>query len=597
MMRARRRVASGLVLGAVLLWGGAPSLGAQSATCDLVEAAACIDTALAVPMRDGVVLRADLWRPATGGPFPVLLFRTPYGRSDGAEASGVTRAAVARGYAVVHQDVRGRYGSEGEFDAYRNEGRDGYDTIEWAARQPWSTGAVGTIGLSYPAAVQWLAARERPPALRAMVPAMTYAVPEQFWYAGGVWDGSWLDWTWFNIAPDLRRRLGVPGPATDSAAAEAASRDLTSARRWRPLLTLPDFQGIAPWYYEWMRHPPRDPWWAWAALPTDFGDVRAAVLNVSGWFDEPYGPAGAVTNFVKLTESRGGPAGARLVLGPWQHGVDAIQGGLAGKRDFGPAAAREYAALVLDWMDAHLKQLPTAASLPVEVFVMGANRWRAFPRWPVPGLRPDTLRLAGRADARTIGALRSEAGGPPSAIASDPAHPLTDPFRGAYGAHDYAALAPRPGLVAFETAPFSHPVEIIGEVTAEFAVQASVPDFDLWLQLYDVAPDGTAWNLASPGTGLVRASYRNGGPARELVPEGELVRLRMSQLYTANRFATGHRLRIVLSTAFFPLFSVNPQTGALETESAETRAGVIRIRHDAAAGSWVVLPVVPDAGR
>ncbi|MBK8003205.1 MAG: CocE/NonD family hydrolase [Gemmatimonadetes bacterium] len=331
--------------------------------------------------------------------------------------------------------------------------------------------------------------------------------------------------------------------------------------------------------------------------PPTSGDVQAAVLNVSGWFDEPYGPAGAVTNFVKLTESRGGPAGARLILGPWQHGVDAIQGGLAGKRDFGPAAARDYAALVLDWMDAHLKRLPAAATPPVEVFVMGANRWRAFPRWPVPGLRPDTLRLAGRADARTIGALRREAGGPPSAIASDPARPLTDPFRGAYGAHDYAALAPRPGLVAFETAPFSHPVEIIGEVTAEVAVQASVPDFDLWLQLYDVAPDGTAWNLASPGTGLVRASYRNGGPAREPVPEGELVRLRMSQLYTANRFATGHRLRIVLSTAFFPLFSVNPQTGALETESAETRAGVIRIRHDAEAPSWVVLPVVPDAGR
>ena len=140
-------------------------------------------------------------------------------------------------------------------------------------------------------------------------------------------------------------------------------------------------------------------------------------------------------------------------------------------------------------------------------------------------------------------------------------------------------------------------MEIIGEVTAEFAVQASVPDFDLWLQLYDVAPDGTAWNLASPGTGLVRASYRNGGPSRELVPPGTLVRLRIAELYTANRFAPGHRLRIVLSTAFFPLFSVNPQTGALETESAETRAGVIRIRHDAEAASWVVLPVVPDAGR
>ena len=592
MMQPGRRLASGLVVGAVLSWGGAPSLAAQATGCDVVEAAACIDTAVAVPMRDGVVLRADVWRPGTGGPFPVLIFRTPYGRADAAEASGVTRAAVARGYAVVHQDVRGRHGSEGAFDAYRNEGKDGYDTIEWAARQPWSTGAVGTVGLSYPAAVQWLAAKERPPALRAMVPAMTYAVPEQFWYAGGVWDSSWLDWTWYNIAPDLRRRLGVAGPATDSAAAETAAQGLMAAKRWRPLLTLPDFQGIAPWYYEWMRHPPRDPWWAWAALPADFGDVRAAVLNVSGWFDEPYGPAGAVRNFVKLTESRGGPAGARLILGPWQHGVDAIQEGLAGKRDFGPAAGRDYAALVLDWMDAHLKQQPPAPPAPVEVFVMGANRWWAFPRWPVPGLVPDTLRLAGRADARTFGALARAPGGPPSAIASNPAEPLTDPYGGAYGAHDYATLAPRAGLVAFETAPFARPVEIIGEVTAEFAVQASVPDFDLWLQLYDVAPDGTAWNLASAGTALVRASYRDGGPARRLLNPDEIARIRLNQLLTANRFLPGHRLRIVLSTAFYPLFSLNPQTGEQEFDTDRTRPGLVRVHHSASRPSRIILPVV-----
>ena len=133
--------------------------------------------------------------------------------------------AIARGYAVVVQDVRGRYGSDGEYEPYRHEGRDGYDTIEWAARQPWSNGGVGTFGLSYPGAVQWLAAVERPPPLKAMVPAMTYATPESFWYSGGVWDGSWLDWTWWNIAPDLRRRLGLPGPKTDAEAAAAWERD------------------------------------------------------------------------------------------------------------------------------------------------------------------------------------------------------------------------------------------------------------------------------------------------------------------------------------------------------------------------------------
>ena len=163
-------------------------------------------------MRDGVVLRADVMRPRQGGRFPVLVYRTPYSRGD-ALGSEFVSAAVARGYAVVVQDVRGRYGSEGEFEPYRHEGKDGYDTIEWAARQPWSSGAVGSFGLSYPGAVQWLAAVEQPPSLKAMVPAMTYSTPESFWYSGGVWDGSWLDWTWWNIAPDLRRRLGRSGSA------------------------------------------------------------------------------------------------------------------------------------------------------------------------------------------------------------------------------------------------------------------------------------------------------------------------------------------------------------------------------------------------
>ena len=175
-------------------------------------------------MRDGIVLRADLYRPPGSGRFPVLVHRTPYSRTE-SPPDPLVLAAVRRGYAVVLQDVRGRYGSGGVFEAYRQEGRDGFDTIEWAARQAWSNGAVGTFGLSYPGAVQWLAAVERPPSLKAMVPAMTFSTPENFWYSGGVWDGSWLDWTWLNIAPDLRRRLDVAGPRTDEEAARSWDRD------------------------------------------------------------------------------------------------------------------------------------------------------------------------------------------------------------------------------------------------------------------------------------------------------------------------------------------------------------------------------------
>jgi putative CocE/NonD family hydrolase len=165
---------------------------------------------------------------------------------------------------------------------------------------------------------------------------------------------------------------------------------------------------------------------------------------------------------------------------------------------------------------------------------------------------------------------------------------VTDPFQGRFGAHDYRSLVAGPGVAVFETAPFATPVEIIGRVVAELTASASVPDFDLWVQLYDVAPDGTAWNLSSPGTALQRASYRDGGPERRLVNPGETVRLRMDRLVTANRFLTGHRLRVVITPAFAPLFSVNPQTGAQEFESDSVRVGEIRI-----GASRIILPVVP----
>jgi putative CocE/NonD family hydrolase len=279
-------------------------------------------------------------------------------------------------------------------------------------------------------------------------------------------------------------------------------------------------------------------------------------------------------------------AGDALVLGPWTHGVAAVGRSKAGDRDFGPAAALNYDSLVLAWMDRHVRASGfRLGRAPVRVFVMGANQWRESERWPFHGARPDTLYLV-------RGGLRPGHGHPepfdsaqslPRAIErggrlhSDPAHPVTDPFEGKFGAHDYRALEPGPGVAVFETEPFAQPVEIIGRVVVELSVTATVPDFDLWVQLYDVAPDGTAWNLSTPGTALQRASYRERGPKRKLVKPGETVRLRMDRLVTANRFLQGHRLRVVITPQFYPLFSVNPQTGAQEFESDSVRAGEIRI--------------------
>src|SRR4029077_14662317 len=227
----------------------------------------------AVPMRDGVTLRADILLPAAEGKFPVLIYRTPYNKESALTEPKTFEKAAARGYAVVVQDVRGRYASDGDFLPYQNEGRDGYDTIEWAARQSWSDGNVGTFGLSYPGAVQWLAAVENPPHPKAMVPAMTFSTPRNFFYSGGVFDGSWLGWIWMNIAPDLRKHKNLAGPRTSEEAADTWKREYQRMEAFLPLRDLPHLKDVAAFYYEWLAHPAADPWWDWAELRNKYGKV------------------------------------------------------------------------------------------------------------------------------------------------------------------------------------------------------------------------------------------------------------------------------------------------------------------------------------
>ncbi len=236
-----------------------------------------VEKNLAVPMRDGVLLRADLYRPAGGGRFPTLVYRTPYGKDDlltsGSEPT-LSRAAHA-GYAVVVQDVRGRYNSDGEFHPYQQEGRDGYDTVEWAAAQPWSNGRVGTFGLSYPGAVQWLLAMEAPPHLVAIFPAMTFATARHFFHFGGAWNHDWMRWIALYIAPDVRRRKDLPGARTEEAATKEWDRRKWDWERYQPLLELPLLKEVAPWYYEWLQHPDDGPYW-------EFADVTRAHSRMNG---------------------------------------------------------------------------------------------------------------------------------------------------------------------------------------------------------------------------------------------------------------------------------------------------------------------------
>lgn len=548
-------------------------------------------------MRDGVILRADVLLPSESGRFPTLVYRTPYNKESALREAKTFSKAVARGYAVVVQDVRGRYASDGEFMAYQNERHDGYDTIEWAARQSWSDGNVGTFGLSYPGAVQWLAAIENPPHLKAMVPAMTFSTPRNFFYSGGAFDGSWLDWIWFNIAPDIRRRKDLLGPKTRKEAADAWKEEHQRMQEFLPLRDLPDLKDVAPFYYEWLSHPPADPWWDWAELRNKYDLVHAAVLNLSGWYDEAYGPDGATTNFNGLLAARRADKDprTRTIMGPWTHGGQ--EESRSGEREFGASAAMDYDELILRWMDHYVRGIDNGVDREkrVRLFVMGDNIWRDEDSWPLKRARSESFYLSSKSANDRTGSL--ERSGPKKTSAnsnfrSDPARPLTDPYPG-YGAHDYRSLAGRKDVLVFDSDPLPADMEVTGPVRAEVYLSAGCSNVDLWVRLLDVAADGTALNLMSPGLDVLRASYRKESLQPDFLEPGSIIRLDLNRMLTSNTFLAGHRIRVQISGAFFPHFSRNLQTGTSEITSSRAFPCMVRIYHGAKHPSRVVLPVIP----
>ena len=597
MTTLRKFVAFG-ALAALGVCAGWMAAGVQEKATETTPGTRLVD--VAVPMRDGVILRADVWLPKAQGRFPTLVYRTPYGKQFAAKEWTTFDKAVAHGYAVAIQDVRGRYASDGEFVPYQNEGKDGYDTIEWAAKQAWSDGNVGTFGLSYPGAVQWLAAVETPPHLKAMVPAMTFSTPRNFFYSGGLFDGSWLEWTWMNIAPDSRKRKDLAGPKTYAEARTTWKAEHERIEGFLPLMNLPDLKEAAPFYYQWLAHPPADEWWDWAELRNKYDRVHCAVLNFSGWYDEAYGPDGATTNFNGLLSARKDwkDTATRTIIGPWTHGGADEQ--KSGERAFGPTAPVDYDGLILRWMDHYVRgdENGVEKDAPVRIFVMGKNEWRDEKAWPIGRAEERSYYLAaesgtartGTLSQRTI-ATKSTA----STLASDPAHPVTDTYT-AYGAHDYRDLAGRKDVLVFDTEAMREDTEVTGPIRAEMYVSADVRDFDLWVRLLDVAPDGTAFNLMSPGLDELRASYRDETVQPKLVEPQKIYRLELNRMLTSNTFLKGHRIRVQISGAFYPHFSRNLQTGESEIYSAEMKVGQLTIHHDAGHASRIVLPVVVSGG-
>jgi predicted acyl esterase len=585
-----------------------------------------------VTMRDGTILRADVFLPSKNGQlpagvtFPVLVDRTPYDKRWELKTYSTFRHAIERGYAVVVVDVRGRFASDGAFDPYRHEGLDGYDTIEWAAAQPWSNGKVGTWGLSYPGAVQWLAAVESPPHLLAMVPAMTFSTPRRFFYYGGAFDQTWLQWAYTDIAPNTRAKKGLPGLTSEDAALAEWNTNVDALLGKLPLTAVGDIAETAPFYNAWATHGPYDAYWDFADFTDKYDRVKAAVLHLSGWHDEAYGPLGALDNYVGLLRARASDVDKKtaVVIGPWRHSVQYISKSKIGDLEMGDQARVDYDVLVLDWMDRYVRGVAStpdvvgAESTPeeanarslhaaiaaghlVNTFVMGgANVWRHEDAWP-PLAAAETLYLHGappggtdRAGALGEAAPLEESAG--TAYAADPksrvhlADATKDPN---YGAYDLRAIGERPDVLTFETPALDADTEVRGPIAAKIYLTVDTPDVDLAVKVVDVAPDGSAWSLLSPAAEMLRASYRDGGPAKKTIRPGEIVEMNMPNLVTGNRFAAGHKIRVFVSSSFYPAVSPNLQTGLNEAMESATRVAHVTVLHDRAHPSAIVLPVIP----
>ena len=555
-----------------------------------------------VPMRDGVKLAIDIFRPEGEGRYPVVLSQIPYNKNGGA---GRARWLAPRGYAVVNADVRGRYESEGDWDPFDPKHKtDGYDLVQWLAKQPWSTGKVGTWGLSYMGWTQWWTATQTPPALACMVPEV--APPDQFRnlpYQEGILFGCMLDWAACNSG----RRAVIVAKGGYGGFSSTRAEDCMHL----PYIDLNKYRKVkgAAWFETWIRENlSTAPYWKAIAYQTkeDYAKVKVPSLAISGWFDADF--PGTPMNYLAMKQYGGTPEARRprIVIGPWTH---TGRGSKLLRFDYGPTGSIDWNGYMCRWFDYHLKGIDNGVidDPPVHVFVMGYNRWRAEQDWPLPGTQWTRyyFHSAGKANSSAgDGTLSTTPPGeePPDHYTYDPMHPTLSAFKGPHvdGPVDTRPVTTGRDVLVYTTPPLEEDVEVVGPITAKLYAVTSARDTDWMVRLVDVHPDGYAALLCD---GVLRARCRDperGGAYNST----KLAKIEPGKVYeylvefwraTGNAFLKGHRIRVEISSSYYPFYLRNLNTGA-DNVGLETSHVVAQqtIHHDAARPSHLVLPVIPS---
>lgn len=537
-----------------------------------------------VPMRDGVELSADIFRPDDDEQHPVILTRTPYVKAGPVTVETAAYFAKA-GYAMVFMDVRGRGDSDGEFVPYRNDGRDGYDAIEWLAAQSWSTGAVGTIGGSYAARIQWLTALQQPSHLRCMIASVTPSDPFVE-TPTGVSSPMHVCWHHMTGRRVLQPTVGI---------------DWMAVYEHLPLRTMDEAVGRAmPNWREEMDHVGLDGWWRAICYQDKYDQVTVPVLHISGWYDDEL--IGTPLNYKGMVERAGSDEARRnqkLLIGPWPHGVNSTH--KMGEVDFGPQGTIDLRGTQKRFFDRWLKGEDNGVDTepPVRIFVMGENQWRDEQEWPLARTQYVSyyLHSGGNANSRLgDGLLSTDTPGeePPDGYHYDPARPvpfLTEPVSNQIGGpDDYAAVQRRDDVLVYLSEPVRERTEITGPIRLTLYASSSAPDTDFMAMLFDQHPSGFAQRLCD---GMVRARFRDGMDQSSPIEPGQPYCYNIDLWDTCQVFAPGHRIGLQIASSAFPKFDRNLNTGGSIPDGTEMNPADQQIYHDAEHPSHLILPLIP----